>query len=162
MTETTTITESGKDMTGDRRSAVAAHQFSVAYDAVSDILTIDGFIISGEFLRTLTATPCGTMFRIIERKDGVVTISSERDPLAAAAPDMLTMLRKTTDEAAEHLKNIVDAKAAHYGRIADEKYSAAYDLETARMERLVEQSRAVIAKAEGRRSPAINSPSNGS
>ena len=65
----------------------------VGFDETADVLTMDGCKFSGEFLRMFTTTPCGTMFRIIERSGGLVTVSTERDPLAAAAPGLLDILR---------------------------------------------------------------------
>lgn len=70
------------------------HLHSVTYDAVEDVLTFDGFKFSGELLRTFTATPCGTMFRITERSRGTLTVSQERHPLAAEAPALLALLKR--------------------------------------------------------------------
>lgn len=64
----------------------------LSFDPISNVLTIDGFRISGEFLRQLTTSPCGIRFKVISR-DGVITIGTERDPLEAAAPDLLAELK---------------------------------------------------------------------
>lgn len=100
-----TAQASGENVAGDWKPAVAALPLSVSYDAANDILTVDGFKFAGELLRTFTVTPCGTMFRIVERKDGVITVSLERDPIAAAASDMLAALKAAVKRADDNLVN---------------------------------------------------------
>lgn len=75
----------------------AGLQHRVSYDGMNDVLTFDGFRFSGGLMRTITETPCGVMFRVVNRKDGVVTFSEEIDPIARAAPDMLKALRDLLD-----------------------------------------------------------------
>lgn len=65
----------------------------INYNAATEEVTIDGFRFSREFFSHITASPCGITFRIIERNDGLITITQDRDPLAVAAPDMLTALQ---------------------------------------------------------------------
>lgn len=64
-----------------------------SYDPEARIVTIDGIRYSRDLFQCFGATPCGTTLRIIQRGDGVITISLEIDPLAAAAPAMLAALR---------------------------------------------------------------------
>lgn len=100
----------------------------VSFDAAQDVLTFDGFKFSGELLRTLTATPCGIMFRIVARGDGGVTVSEERDPLAMAAPDMLALLNRMewalrerpalSPSDAELLEDIVGTRFKATGRLS--------------------------------------------
>ncbi len=70
----------------------------VEYNSITDTLTFDGFKFSGELMRQFTATPCGQMFRIINRDDGVISVSTEYDPLAVAAPDLLATLIALRDD----------------------------------------------------------------
>lgn len=65
----------------------------ISYDEMTRVVTIDGYKFSREVFSFITTTPPGIRIRIIERKDGVVTISQERDPLEAAAPAMLAALK---------------------------------------------------------------------
>lgn len=65
----------------------------VSYDPRYEVLTVDGFQFSREFFKQVCASPCGVTLRIINRFDGVINITTDRDPLAVAAPDMLTALQ---------------------------------------------------------------------
>lgn len=137
-----TAQASGENVAGDRKPAIAALPLSVSYNAVNDILTIDGFKFAGELMRTFTATPCGTIFRIIERKDGLITVSLERDPLAAAAPDLLAAAKKL-EQAEEFNANV--CKECEGEGVPEACGECFPFFDDARVMR-----RAAIAKAEGR------------
>lgn len=64
----------------------------LSHDPATDVVTIDGYKFSGDLLRQMTASPLGVRFRIIERKDGCITVGTERDPVEATASDMLEAL----------------------------------------------------------------------
>lgn len=63
-----------------------------SYDPVGDIITIDGYQFTRSLFSQFTTSPIGVRFRVISR-DGKITVSTERDPLEAAAPDMLAALK---------------------------------------------------------------------
>jgi hypothetical protein len=137
-----TAKANGENVAGDRKPEIAALPLSISYDAANDILTVDGFKFAGELMRMFTITPCGTMFRIIERKDGTVTISTERDPLAAAAPDLLAAAKKL--EQAEEFNASVCTECEGDG-VPEECGQCFPFFDDARVMR-----RNAIAKAEGR------------
>ena len=98
-----------------------------SYDHVTDVVTIDGFRFSRALLSQFTTSPIGVRFRVLSRKDGVVTVTTERDPLEAAAPEMLA--------AARHLLDCALAWHDSHGTTPDE-WSA------------IKKTQAAIAKAE--------------
>lgn len=113
------------------------HVHSVAYDRGDDVLTFDGYKFHGELLRQFTETPCGRMFRVVERRDHVITVSQQEHPLASTAPELLAAL-KTAVGHIEHM-------AAFFSGKVDTGYS---------FESLGEDMpgiRAAISKAEGTR-----------
>lgn len=64
----------------------------IEYDAATEVVTIDGFRFARALFAQFTASPLGVRFRILSRDDGTITVGQERDPLEAAAPDMLALL----------------------------------------------------------------------
>lgn len=56
-------------MTGD---------LSVSYDAVRDVLTVEGVHYSGDLFRQFSIAPPGTFIQIIERRDGNVVLRDVR------------------------------------------------------------------------------------
>lgn len=64
------------------------------WDEAQKVLTVDGFRISRELLTQITTSPCGVRYRIISRDDGTITVGYERDPIEAAAQEMLAALRE--------------------------------------------------------------------
>lgn len=85
--QTQEAAEAGRDE--DQESALGPH---ISFDRDADVLTVNGYKIAIALLTALTASPCGVNFRIIERKDGVITVTQDRDPVAVAARDMLALL----------------------------------------------------------------------
>lgn len=86
----------------------------MTYDPVSDILTIDGIKFAREFFKHFAASPLEISFRIINRtRDGAITIGMDRDPLAAAAPDMLAALKLAIGHI-EHMAAFFGGKGTGY------------------------------------------------
>jgi hypothetical protein len=65
----------------------------MSYDPSTEVVTIDGFRFSREFLRTMTASPPGIRYRVLSRDDGAITVGMDRSSLEAAAPAMLEALQ---------------------------------------------------------------------
>jgi hypothetical protein len=84
----------------------------VKYDPESDVVTVYDIRYSRELLRHIACSPPGVTFKIVQRRDGVVTISQERSPLEAAAPYMLAALYSAADA--------LNAYAGHLGTKANE------------------------------------------
>jgi hypothetical protein len=108
---------------------------TLSYDAASDVVTIDGFKFSRAFFSQITASPCGVRYRIISRNDGVITVGVERDPLEAAASNMLAALRRARGA----MESRPEPSA---GRVSDE-LQRMWRADLAAVD-------AAIAKAEGR------------
>lgn len=66
-----------------------------------------------------------------------------------AARAMLAALRETTAEAIRHRKDIIDARAAGFHNINDEKFRQAYDQEIAHFDALIDRANAAISQATG-------------
>lgn len=99
----------------------------LSYDPVSEILTIDGIRFHRDLFRHVSASPCGISSRIIERKDGVVTITRDEDRLAVAAPDILAALKAMLDCYGDH-KDDLCSKARDEARAAITKATERHDV----------------------------------
>ena len=51
----------------------------IAYDETTDVVIIDGYKFARELFWNFTDSPPGKWFRIVSRKDGVVTLEEKRE-----------------------------------------------------------------------------------
>lgn len=65
----------------------------ITYDEHTRVVTIDGHHFSRDLFSHITASPLGVRFRVIAREDGIITLSTETDPLAQ---EVLAMLREAS------------------------------------------------------------------
>jgi hypothetical protein len=85
----------------------------IDYNPNDDVLTINGHKIARQLLEQITTSPCGVSYRVIERKDGVVTIAYDRNEIEAAAADMLAALQEIIERnEIQHWFNLDQARAA--------------------------------------------------
>lgn len=56
----------------------------IDYDEDRDVVTIDGILYSGEFFRQFGSAKMGTVLRIVQRMDGVVSVAVQEAGEGAA------------------------------------------------------------------------------
>ena len=49
----------------------------VAFDPITNVVTIDGYRFARDYFHHMTASPLGVSFRIVSRADGVLTVETD-------------------------------------------------------------------------------------